>query len=174
MYYIRCSHLCAAIVQLYCTYSLYYLVLGVSYNSCALYFYYFASPTQLLRVLAAPTQLVPATTSHSPPPLKSQRCAPVPAPMVALQKGTIKICPHFCHLVRSRRRGPDQRTGWNLWGGGSRGFPSGQPLCRSLRKCHHCRRPWDNSGGRVRIRRSRSSSSTRNRHNCFQRSYLPT
>ena len=55
---------------------------------CALYLYYFASSTQILRVLAAPTKLVPATTSHSAPPLKSQRwrsCsgahggAPVPA-----------------------------------------------------------------------------------------------
>ena len=54
-------------------YSLYYLVLCVSSNVCALYFYYFASPIQILRVIATPTQLVPATTSHSPPPLKSQQ-----------------------------------------------------------------------------------------------------
>ena len=75
--------------------------------------------------------------------------APVPAPMVALHKGTIKIRPRFCRLERSRRRGPDRRRGWNIWVGGSRGFPSGHNLCRSLRHCHHCRRWWDNSGGSV-------------------------
>ena len=62
----------AAIVQFYCTCSLYYLVLRVSYNLCAVYLYYFATPTQILRALAAPAQLVPATTYHHPPPLKSQ------------------------------------------------------------------------------------------------------
>ena len=65
--------MCAAIVQLYYTYSLYYLVLFVSSDLYALYLYYFATPTQILRVLAAPTQLVPATTSHSALPLNSQR-----------------------------------------------------------------------------------------------------
>ena len=88
MYYIRGSHFCAAIVQFYRTYSLYYLVICVSSDSCALYLYYFASPTQILRLLAAPTQLVLYTTCHSPPPLKIQwwrSCsgahvgAPVPA-----------------------------------------------------------------------------------------------
>ena len=78
----------ASIVQLYCTYYLYYIVLCVSSDLCALYLYYFASPTQILGVLAAPTQLVLVTTSYSPPPLKIQRwryCsrshddAPVPA-----------------------------------------------------------------------------------------------
>ena len=72
MYLIRGSHLCAAIVQFYCTYYLYYLVLCVSSDLCALYLYYFPSLTQKLRILAALTQLVPATTAHSPPPLKSQ------------------------------------------------------------------------------------------------------
>ena len=72
LYYIRGSHLCAAIVQFYRMYSLYYLVLCVSSDLCAVYLYYFYFLTQILRVLAAPTQLVPATISHSPPPLKSQ------------------------------------------------------------------------------------------------------
>ena len=40
---------------------------------CALYLYYFASLTQIICVLASPKKLVPATTSHSAPPLKSQR-----------------------------------------------------------------------------------------------------
>ena len=89
LYYIRGSHLCAAIVQFYRTYYLYYLVLRVSSDLYAVYLYYFAAPTQIIRALAAPMQLVPATTSHRPPPLKSQWWlsrsvandgAPVPAP----------------------------------------------------------------------------------------------
>ena len=38
LYYIRGSDLCAAIVQLYCTYYLFYPVLPISYNFCAVYF----------------------------------------------------------------------------------------------------------------------------------------
>ena len=72
MYYIICSHFLAAIVKLYRTYSLYFLVLRVSSNSCALYLYYFDSPTQIIRLLAAPTPLVPATTYYSPLLLKIQ------------------------------------------------------------------------------------------------------
>ena len=49
----------AAIVQLYCTYSLYYPVLRVSSDLCAVCLYYSAAPTQILRALAAPMQLVP-------------------------------------------------------------------------------------------------------------------
>ena len=64
--------MCAAIVQLYHIYYLYYLVLRVSSDFCAVYLYYFDAPTQILRALAAPTQLVPATASHRPPPLNSQ------------------------------------------------------------------------------------------------------
>ena len=81
--------MCAAIVQLYRTYSLYYLVLCVSSDSCALYLYYFSSLTQILRALAAPMQLVPSTASHRPLLLNSQ-CwsfrsnandgAPIPTP----------------------------------------------------------------------------------------------
>ena len=91
--HIRGSHFCAAIVQVYHMYSLYYLVLRVSSDLCAVYFHYFAAPTQIFRALAAPTQLVQAITSHRPPPFKSQRWrsrsgvnggAPIPAPMVAL------------------------------------------------------------------------------------------
>ena len=72
LYYIRGLDLCAAIVQLYCTYSLYYLVLCVSYNLCAVYLHYFAAPTQILHALAALTQLVTAITYHSPSPLNIQ------------------------------------------------------------------------------------------------------
>ena len=64
--------MCSAIVQLCCTYYLYHLVQCVSSDLCTFYLYYFPSPSQILRVLAAPTQLVLATTSHSLPPLKSQ------------------------------------------------------------------------------------------------------
>ena len=76
--------MCAAIVQLYRMYYLYYLVICVSFNSCAVYLYYFASPTQILRVLAAPKQLVPATTSTTRRPSRANGGAPVPGPMVAL------------------------------------------------------------------------------------------
>ena len=72
LYYISGSNLCAAIVQLYRTYSLYYLLLRVNSDLCAVYLYYFVALTQTLRTLAAPTQLVPATVSHRPLPLKSQ------------------------------------------------------------------------------------------------------
>ena len=58
--------------QLHSTYSLYYLVLRVSSDLCAVYFYYFAASKQILRTLAAPTQLVPAIAFHRPLPLKSQ------------------------------------------------------------------------------------------------------
>ena len=63
-YYIRGSHLCASIVQLHCTYSLYYLVLCVSSDLCAVYLYYFAAMTQIIRALAALTQLVPEQERH--------------------------------------------------------------------------------------------------------------
>ena len=66
------SYLRAAIVQLYRTYSLYYLVLYVSSNLCAVYWYYFSAQTQILCALAAPKKLVTATNSHSQPPLKIQ------------------------------------------------------------------------------------------------------
>ena len=69
---------CAAIVQFYRTYSLYYLVLCVSSNLCAAYLYYFADMTQILIALAASTQLVPATASRRPS--ISNGGAPVPAP----------------------------------------------------------------------------------------------
>ena len=68
----------AAIVQLYRTYYLYYLVLRVSSNFCADDLYYFASPTKILRALAVPTQSVPATASRRPS--RSNGGAPVPAP----------------------------------------------------------------------------------------------
>ena len=52
---------------------------------CAFYLYCFTSPTQILRVLAAPTKLVPATTSHSARcPSRANGGATFPAPMVAL------------------------------------------------------------------------------------------
>ena len=57
---------------MYHKYSLYYLVLCVSSYLCALYLYYLDSPTKILCVLAAPTQLVPAITYHRTQPLKSQ------------------------------------------------------------------------------------------------------
>ena len=84
LYYIRGSNFFAAIVQLYRTYSLYYPVLCVSSDSCALYLYYFASPTQILRVLAAPTQLVQPPLPIARRPSRTNGDTPVPAPMVAL------------------------------------------------------------------------------------------
>ena len=72
VYYGRGSDLCATIVQFYCTYSLYYLVLCFSLNLCVAYLYYFSSLTQIICTLAAPTQLVAATTSSRPPHLKIQ------------------------------------------------------------------------------------------------------
>ena len=72
MYYITGSDFCAAIVQLYRIYYLYYLILHVSSYFCVVYLCYFAALTQILRALAAPTQLVKATVSHLPPPLKIQ------------------------------------------------------------------------------------------------------
>ena len=109
MYYIRCSGLCAAIVKLYCTYYLYYLVLRVISDLCAVYLYYFAAMTQIIRALAALTQLVPSNASHLPPPLKSQwwrscsgtnRGAPIPArsnvgpfiPLLSYQRPNQSIC----------------------------------------------------------------------------------
>ena len=80
-------------------------------------------------------------------PSRANGGAPVPAPMVVLQKGTIKIRPCFCRLVWSRRRGLDRRRGRNLWGGISRGFPSSQPMCPSICHNHHYRRWHGNSGG---------------------------
>ena len=72
LYHIRGLDLCAAIVQLYRTYYVYYFALRVSFDLCAVYLYYFVAPTQILRALAAPMKLVPATASHHPPLLKSQ------------------------------------------------------------------------------------------------------
>ena len=39
---------------------------------CAVYLYYFAAPTQILRALISPTKLVPSTGSHCPSLLKSR------------------------------------------------------------------------------------------------------
>ena len=72
LYYIIGSNLCVAIVQLYHTYYLYYLVLHVSSDLCAAYLDYSSGPTQIICALAAPTQLVLATASHCPQPLNSQ------------------------------------------------------------------------------------------------------
>ena len=72
LYYIRGLHLCAAIVQLYRMYYLYYLVISVSSDLCAAYLNYFAALAQLIRALADPTQLVPAPASCRPPLLNVQ------------------------------------------------------------------------------------------------------
>ena len=78
MYYLyhlvlRCtSYLCAAILQLYRTYSLYYPVLCCSSDLCAAHFYYSASLKKTLRTLAETIQLVEATASLRPPSLKRQ------------------------------------------------------------------------------------------------------
>ena len=53
-------------------YSLYYLVLRVRSDLCAVYLDYFAALKQILRALAAPTKLVAATASRHPPPLNIQ------------------------------------------------------------------------------------------------------
>ena len=47
--------LCAAIVQLYCERSLYYLGLCFSSDLCAAYLYYSTDLTEKLRYLIAPT-----------------------------------------------------------------------------------------------------------------------
>ena len=62
--------MCAAIVQFYRMYYLYYLVLRVSSNFCAAYLYYFAALTEIIRALVSPAQLVPATDSSRLSPLK--------------------------------------------------------------------------------------------------------
>ena len=89
LYYIRGSYLCAAVVCLYRTYDLYYLVLRASSNFSAVYLYYFAALTQILRAPFSAESMEKSTASHRPPPLKSQwwrSCsganggAPVPLP----------------------------------------------------------------------------------------------
>ena len=99
------SNLCTDIVKLYRTYSLYYIALHVSSNCCEVYLYYFSSPTQILRALVAPMQLVPATASHHPLPLKSQWWrshygvngdAPITAP--AIVGPSILPPPHQCPI----------------------------------------------------------------------------
>ena len=68
--------MCAAIVYLYCTYGLYYLVLSASSDLSAVYLYYFATLTQILR---APCSAEAIGDSHRfPPPAAPQE------PMVAL------------------------------------------------------------------------------------------
>ena len=74
LYYIRGSDLCAATVQLYHTYSLYYLVLRFSSDLCAVYLYYFYAPTQIIRALASLTHFLPNTASHIPPELEQYHC----------------------------------------------------------------------------------------------------
>ena len=64
--------LCATIVQLYCTYSFYYPVLRVSSNLCAASLCYFADMAQILHSLASLTQLVPDIATNRLPPLKSK------------------------------------------------------------------------------------------------------
>ena len=94
--------MCAAMVQLYRMYNLYCLLLRVSSDLFALYFYYIAVPTEILRSLdSAPLQL---QRNWCQPPLptacRSSRAnggAPVPAPMVALP---------FRRLLSSVRRTP--------------------------------------------------------------------
>ena len=91
--------LCAAIVQLYPTYSLHFIVLRVSSNFCVNYLYYFAALKQIICALAAPAQLVPSTASRLPPPLNSQwwisrsGCLPLTVDMPAL------TCPHWFRLT---------------------------------------------------------------------------
>ena len=59
--------MCAAIVHFYRTYYLYYPVISFSSDLCAAYLDYYAALTQILRYLAAPTQLVASTTSRRHP-----------------------------------------------------------------------------------------------------------
>ena len=61
--------MCADIVQLYCTYHLYYLVLRFSLDLCAAYLDYSAGLTQILHEFAAPTQFVVENTYFHHPPL---------------------------------------------------------------------------------------------------------
>ena len=80
MYYIRGLDLCAAIVQFYCTYSLYYLVLHVSSEFCSVYLYYlllkhrYSAPLQNQRNWCQP----PLPTARRPS--RANGGAPVPAP----------------------------------------------------------------------------------------------
>ena len=57
------------------SYYLYYLVLNFSSDLCAAYLGYSADLTQILRTLAAPKQLVAATTFHFCPPLPVACCS---------------------------------------------------------------------------------------------------
>ena len=91
-------------------YTLLYYVRGS--DLCALYLYYFDSPAQILRILAAPTQLVPSTTLHIPLPLKSQRrrsavdattdnaSAPIASgyPVMSAQEITYEVTPIIIYL----------------------------------------------------------------------------
>ena len=101
------------IVQLYRTYSFFTILYHVRGSDlCALYLYYFDSPAQILRILAAPTQLVPSTTLHIPLPLKSQRrrsavdattanaSAPIASgyPVMSAQEITYEVTPIIIYL----------------------------------------------------------------------------
>ena len=76
LYYIRGLDLCAAIVYLYRTYNLYYLVLHASSDFSAVYLYYFAALTQILRAPCSAKAI--GDSHHFPPPADPQE------PMVAL------------------------------------------------------------------------------------------
>ena len=72
--------MCAAIVQPHLTYSIYYLVLRVSYDLCAVYLYYFDAFTQIFCALVAPTKLVQTPLPTACRPSRANSGAPVLVP----------------------------------------------------------------------------------------------
>ena len=76
-------------------YCLYYLILGVNWDLCAAYLYYFAALTQIIRALEARMQLVPAMSACHPSPLKIQWwCFRLNRPPSIIDP-TALPCPHW-------------------------------------------------------------------------------
>ena len=72
--------MCAAIVQLYHTYYLYYLVILVSSNLCAAYLYYFAALKKILYTLTSLTNWCQPPLPDACRPSIAHGGAPVTAP----------------------------------------------------------------------------------------------
>ena len=78
---------------------MYYLILRVSYDFCAAYLYYFSNLTKILRSLEVPMQLVPATASCRPSPIKIQWWHSCSGRPPATVDPPALPCPHRFHLT---------------------------------------------------------------------------
>ena len=105
--------MCAAIVQLYNMYSIYYLAIRVISDLCAAYLYYYDDLKQTLQTLVALTQLVAATYYGRPLPLKSQGWLSCSAHLPSTVNPPALPCLHWVHPTNQDWQACPSKPFWN-------------------------------------------------------------